>query len=133
MAREMASDSEAPWQQIGHTVRKALEAVLQGRVRAADILGEAILFLSDPASDAGTVRLDLDSLDALELTLYLEETYGARLDLEHIDTSGIRTVDDLCQFVGFVLSLREGGDGSAPATHAGTQGGDDSVERAHQW
>lgn len=108
-----------PAPDVERTVRQAIEAVLDGRLRADEIPGNAVLFVRDPGSDDVAVRLDMDSLDALELALALEAAYGHRIPRE-LDTSAVRTVDDLCRLVAFLLALAEAG-GKHPAhPHEGT-------------
>lgn len=89
---------------VEQVVRRTLAIILDHRIAAEDIPGDALLFVSDPGSDAAAVRLDLDSLDGLELMLSLEAAFGGSVPGE-IDTSAIRTVDDLCRFVGMLLLL----------------------------
>lgn len=97
-----------PLPEVERAIRRAIEIILDGRMKAGDIPGNAVLFASDPLSDTSEARLDLDSLDALELRLSLEAAFGTEIPAE-LEVRDIRTVDDLCRVVSFSILAANGG------------------------
>jgi acyl carrier protein len=64
------------------------------------IVESLVTFGADPAEvkrDATLEAIDVDSLDLVELTQVIEETYG--IDLDGADFTSIRTVGDVVDLV----------------------------------
>ena len=65
-------------------------------LRPADIDDEAPLFTT---SDGGTGGMGLDSIDALELVLGVEQSFGVRIEDEEEAARAFTSVSSLCRFI----------------------------------
>ncbi|MEX2224921.1 MAG: acyl carrier protein [Dehalococcoidia bacterium] len=82
-------------------VGEAIEFATNGRVKATSIRPDMLLL---GAEGSGAIALDLDSLEALDLTMSLEERFERDLPTD-IDTSLVRTVRDLCNLVDMNVNI----------------------------
>jgi acyl carrier protein len=80
-----------------HDLAQAIEHVTNGRLCADDVVPEAELFPLEE-EDADAPHLDLDSLEALDLLVYIEGCYG-RPVRDDVGAYGITTVRQFCEFV----------------------------------
>jgi acyl carrier protein len=69
-----------------------LETLKISDVKPEDIADSASLFENNPA-------LQLDSVDALEIVMALQRTYGVHIDDQNIGRFIIKSVDTIAEFV----------------------------------
>jgi acyl carrier protein len=77
-------------------IKVGIESVKGTTVAAVDITDSTGLWASE---DPDQPCLYFDSLDLLELVVFLEREYGWKIDEEQIDAGGWRTIGDLTSVV----------------------------------
>ena len=85
-------------------------------VRPEDIDDEAPLF------GAGGAGLGLDSIDALELVLGVEQRFGVTIEDEESGNRALQTVSSLCRFIEERRRSQPAGRAAAGLESAGTEG-----------
>ncbi len=92
---------------VVEAIRLGVHQVIGPEVELAEITEDTCFWLAGPDEYC----VDFDSLDLLELVLFLEEEYGWVIDEERIGSEGWRTVGDLAAMV--ISVVAEQSDGSA--------------------
>lgn len=77
-------------------IRRGIRSVRGPEAEIGDLAGSTGLW---GAEDPGQPNLGFDSLDLLELVIYLEEELGWEIPEERIDAEGWRTLGDLASAV----------------------------------
>ena len=80
---------------VSDLLRREVCRIANGRVSEADVTEDSILF---GGADAGISTLDLDSLDALELAVVIEERFHTKLP-DDLDFKRMATFRDLVALV----------------------------------
>jgi acyl carrier protein len=101
-----------PQHEIEDIVRRGISAVLSGRIEAQTFTSDWLL--GEPEGD-NLRALNLDSLHALELVLYIEERAQIVFP-EDIDASILKTVQDLFDLVSLIALAQHGGQRSEAVT-----------------
>ncbi len=87
------ADNATPTPELKLEIKKLiLDALKISDVRPEDIDDAASLFENNPV-------LQLDSVDALEIVMALQRTYGVHIDDQNIGRFIIKSVDTIAEFI----------------------------------
>ncbi len=77
-------------------LNREIKQLIIDALRIADVTPDDI---EDGAPIFGNPKLDLDSLDAVELFVALQKTYGAKIDDQNLARDVLQSVDRIAEFV----------------------------------
>lgn len=77
-------------------LNREIKQLIIDALKIADVTPDDI---EDDAPIFGNPKLDLDSLDAVELFVALQKTYGAKIDDQNLARDVLQSVDRIAEFV----------------------------------
>ena len=78
------------------TLNREIKQLIINALKISDIAADDI---EDGAPIFGNPKLDLDSLDAVELFVALQKTYGVKIDDQNLARDVLQSVDRIAEFV----------------------------------
>jgi len=80
----------------GKELNREIKQLLIDSLKISDVTPDEI---EDAAPIFGNPQLDLDSLDAVELFVVLQKTYGVKVDDQNLARDVLQSVDRIAEFV----------------------------------
>ena len=79
------------------SLNREIKQLIIDSLKIADVTAEDI---EDAAPIFGNPKLELDSLDAVELFVALQKRYGVKIDDQNLAKDVLQSVDRIAEFVG---------------------------------
>lgn len=83
--------------EIPATLKSEIKKLVVETLKIQDVDPETIL--DEPSLFSGENTLTLDSIDAIELLMVVQKTYGVRLDDQNLARSIINSINSIAAFV----------------------------------